>query len=191
MKHMLKDSYWLEPTLRIGSLVTKKGSIDKFGVITLIEENDITDYFSDDTEEILSCDDLAIIDFENSLATLNNNKDSKIFKLWLDIFNGKSDDFDVPCLYIKDKVFNKVDFIKYYKMSKRVIDKRFQREMLFHKKIGNYKIYKASTCTIEENNTLELDRNSFAYYILNNDEVYFVGVKIDINEIISFLYDNK
>lgn len=34
MKHMLKDSYWLEPTLRIGSIVTKKGSIDKFGVIT-------------------------------------------------------------------------------------------------------------------------------------------------------------
>lgn len=191
MKHMLKDSYLLEDNLRIGAIVTKNGSVDKFGVISLIEEEDITVYFSDNTEEILRKDDLSIMDFTNSLTTLNTHKNTDVFKLWLNILNGKNDDFDVPCLYIGDKVFNKVDFIKYYKMSKRVIDKRFQREMLFHKKVGSNRIYKASTCTIGENGVLELDTNSFAYYILNGDEIYFVGVKIDINEIINFLYNHK
>ncbi|MGL5753228.1 MAG: hypothetical protein ACRCXT_21980 [Paraclostridium sp.] len=191
MKHMLKDSYLLQDTLRIGAVVTKNGSVEKFGVVSLIEDEDITVYFSDDTEEVLSEADLFIMDFTNSLTTLNTHKNTQIFNLWLSILNGKNDDFDVPCLYVGDRVFNKVDFIKYYKMSKRVIDKRFQREMLFHKKIGEYKIYKASTCTINDNNILELDRNSFAYYILNGDNVYFVGVKTDINELINFLYNHK
>lgn len=191
MKHMLKDLYLLDSNIRIGSIVTKKGNINSFGVVTLIEDEEITVYFSNNTEEVLNSDSLSVMDFNNSLTTLNTHKDTDIFKLWLDILNGRNDDFDIPCLYIENKVFNKVDFIKYYKMSKRVIDKRFQREMLFHKKVGNHKIYKASTCTIGENGLLEIDRNSFAYYILNNDEVYFVGVGIDINEIISCLYNTK
>lgn len=191
MKHMLKDSYLLETNLHIGTIVTKNGSIDKFGVITLIEDEDITVYFSDDTEEVLSADNLSAMDFANSLTTLTDHKGTKVFDLWLSILNGKNDDLDVPCLYIGDRIFNKVDFIKYYKMSKRVIDKRFQREMLFHKKVGSNRIYKASTCTIDDNSTLQLDRNSFAYYILNGDDIYFIGVKIDINEIINFLYSHK
>lgn len=191
MKDILKDLYLLETNLNLGAIVTKNGSLDKFGVVSLIEEDNVTVYFSDDTEGILSRDDLSVMDFTNSLTTLNSHKETKLFDLWLSIFNGKNDDLDIPCLYIEDRIFNKVDFIKYYKMSNRVIDKRFQRELLFHKKIGNYRLYKASTCTISESGKLELDRNSFAYYILNCDEVYFVGVNIDVNSLIKFLYDNK
>ena len=54
-------------------------------------------------------------------------KNNDLLNLWENLSNGKNDSFDLKCLYINDKIVNEVTFIRAYKNTDTLVDKRFKR----------------------------------------------------------------
>lgn len=168
----------------VGDIVTYKNSTKKIGVISFIEEDKVNIHWNDDSESEEMDKDLLIIPPTIGLQLINNNE---LLNLWENLSNGKDDSFDLKCIYINDNIINEVPFIKSYKNTTTLIDKRFKRNFYLYRKFGNSQIYRANIYTISDKNII-FDNSRFAYYLLKDNIVYFLGIDLNSDDLTSYLF---
>ena len=110
-----------------------------------------------------------------------------LLHLWENLSNGKNDSFDLKCLYINDKMINEVPFIKAYKNTDTLVDKRFKRKFLLYRKFGNTQIFRTNLYTISNNN-VKLDNSRFVYYLLQDNVVYYLGIDLNPKDLTTYLF---
>ena len=177
-------------TFNVGDIVTFKNNFEKFGVLSFIDENNLTVNWSDNTITTEIFSDLINIPPTIGLKLLSeNSKDDKIISLWEELSNGKNEDFDLKCLYLGDLIANEVPFIKSFKNTSVLVDKKFKRDFLLHRKFGHNQIFKTNLYTIYDNK-IGLDKSRYVYYLLESNVVYYLGIDLD-NQVLSLALFNK
>lgn len=184
-KLVLKENYTFKSEFNEGDIVILKDNTDLIGIIEYVEEDSINVLFNNE-----ECGEYTSSQLINIHPTLGVKliKSQKVLKLWEEISNGKSEDLDLQCIYVNDSILNEVKFVKYLRNSNVVIDHKFNRSFLLHKKIGSFKIYKTGIYSKNENNEITYIDNKFVYYLIdNNFKTYYIGFDIDTNKIYSEL----
>ncbi len=173
------------PTFNTGDIVIYKNDTAKAGIIIFIEEDELTIKWIDNTETTQSGDDLVVFPPIMGLEWL---ADSDLLGLWEELSSGKSEDFDLKCIYINDKVINEVPFIKAFKNTNTILDKKYKRNFTLHKKFGNKQIYKTNLYSIS-NDKVGLDKSRYVYYLLEDNVIYYLGIDLDDNELSTYIYN--
>ncbi|WP_455537954.1 hypothetical protein [Terrisporobacter sp.] len=170
---------------QVGDIITLKNDTKKIGVISSIEDDELNISWNDNSQSIKNSDDLIIIPPSVGLQLIQN---SDLLKLWEELSNGKDDNFDLKCLYINDEVINEVPFIKSYKNTDTIVDKRFKRKFSLYRKFSNRQIYKTNLYTISNGN-IGLDNSRFVYYLLTDNVIYYLGIDLNSNDLNTYLFN--
>lgn len=169
----------------IGDIVAYKNNTKKIGVISFIEEEDITVNWIGNTETTENSCDLIVVPPTIGLELIKN---SDILDLWENLSNGKNESFDLKCLYFGDIIVNEVPFIRAYKNTDTLVDKKFKRNFSLYRKFGNSQIYRTNIYTICNDN-IQLDSSKFAYYLLQDHIVYYLGINLNPDDLSVFLFN--
>ena len=169
---------------QVGDIVTYKNNTKKIGVVSFIEEDRLNINWNDNSESEEIYTNLLNIPPTIGIQLINN---SELLNLWENLSNGKNDSFDLKCIYIGDKMINEVPFIKSYKNTTTLIDKKFRRKFLLYRKFGNTQIYRTNIYTIS-NGKVILDSSRFVYYLLQDNIVYFLGIDLIPNDLTTYLF---
>ena len=158
----------------VGDIVALKDDTKKIGVVSFIDEEKIDVDWLDTSKTEESACDLVQLPINIGLKLIEN---SPILNLWEDLSNGKNDSLDLKCLYLNDLVINEVPFIKAFKNTNTLMDKKFKRKFNLYKKFGPNQIYRTNLYTIK-NGKIGLDESRFVYYLLQNHVVYYLGIDL-------------
>ena len=79
-------------------------------------------------------------------------------------------------------------FIKAFKNTNTLVDKRFKRNFTLYRKFGNTQIYRTNLYTIN-NGEIKFDTNRFIYYLLENNVVYYLGMDLNEKDLITYLFN--
>ena len=172
-------------TVDVGDIVTYKNNTNKLGVVSYIEDDEITINWNDNTESIETQSSLVVIPPTIGLKLL---KDKNTIDLWESLSNGKNDSFDLKCIYLDNKVINEVPFIRSFKNTNTLIDKRFKRNFALYRKFGNTQIFRTNLYTINDNK-IGLDMSRYVYYLLENNTVYYLGMDLNEKDLTTYLFN--
>ena len=120
-----------------------------------------------------------------SFEELLNNSD--ILNLWENLSNGKNESFDLKCIYLDNKVVNEVPFIKAFKNTNSIIDKKFKRTFTLYRKFGNSQIFRTNLYTIS-NGKIIFDTSRYVYYLLENNVIYYLGIDLNEKDLTTYLF---
>ena len=168
----------------VGDIVALKNDTKKIGVVSFIDEEKIDVDWLDTSKTEESACDLVLLPINIGLKLIEN---SPILNLWEDLSNGKNDSLDLKCLYLNDLVINEVPFIKAFKNTNTLMDKKFKRKFNLYKKFGPNQIYRTNLYTIK-NGKIGLDESSFVYYLLQNHVVYYLGIDLSNEDFNVYLF---
>ncbi|WP_296648352.1 hypothetical protein [Romboutsia sp. 13368] len=172
-------------TCDVGDIVVSKNNINMIGVISFIEEDELNINWNDNSETTEDMSNLIILPPTVGLDLL---KDSNLINLWEELSNGKNDSFDLKCIYLDNKVINEVPFIKSFKNTDTLIDKRFKRTFTLYRKFGNTQIFRTNLYTIN-NNEIGLNMSRYVYYLLENNIVYYLGIDLNEKDLTTYLFN--
>ena len=169
---------------QVGDIVASKNDAKKIGVVSFIEEEQLDIIWTDNSESTEHSADLVIVPPTIGLQLIKN---SDLLKTWENLSNGKNDSFDLKCIYINDEVINEVPFIRAYKNTDIIVDKRFKRKFSLYRKFSHSQIFRANIYTICDGE-VKLDENRFAYYLLEDHVVYFLGIDLKPENLSVYLF---
>ncbi len=172
-------------TCDVGDIVVSKNNINMVGVVSFIEDNQVNINWNNNNE---TTEDMSSLIILPPTVGLNLLKDSNLINLWEELSNGKNDSFDLKCIYLDDKVINEVPFIKAFKNTSTLVDKRFKRNFTLYRKFGNTQIYRTNLYTIN-NGEIKFDTSRFIYYLLENNVVYYLGMDLNEKDLITYLFN--
>lgn len=184
-KLVLNEDCKYKETFTIGDIVVSKTDTTKVGVVYFIEEDELTIKWIDNKETVEIASNLMVVPPTIGLELL---KDSFLLGLWEELSNGKSEDFDLKCIYIGDKVINEVPFIKAFKNTTTILDKKFKRGFTLHRKFGSTQIFKTNLYSIC-NGKVGLDTSRYVYYLLENNVVYYLGIDLKDTDLATYLFN--
>lgn len=170
---------------QVGDIIVSKNNTSKIGLVSSVEDDELNINWSDNSESLETSDNLIIMPPTLGLQLIKNND---LLKLWECLSNGKNDSFDLKCIYINDKVINEVPFIKSYKNTDAIIDKRFRRKFSLYRKFSNRQIYRTNIYTISNGN-IGLDNSRFVYYLLADNVIYYLGIDLNSNDLTTYLFN--
>ncbi len=186
---VLDENYNYNDTFNVGDIVTYKNNTKKLGVVSFIEEDKLNINWNDNTETTEVSSNLINIPPTMGLELLSKTcVDNTIISLWEELSNGKNEDFDLKCLYLNDLIINEVPFVKAFKNTNTIVDKKFKRDFLLHRKFGPTQIFKTNLYTIC-NGKVGLDKSRHVYYLLEDNVVYYLGIDLDDNHLSSALFN--
>lgn len=182
---VLPKDFEYKSEFEVGDIVIFKDNIDKIGVVDFIEDEEINVYWNDgdDSREISS--NLTIIPPSLGLKVF---KENNIIALWESLSNGKNESFDLKCLYVQDEIINEVPFIKAFKNTTTLVDKKFKRGFTLYRKFGNTQIFRTNLYTLR-NNEVIFDTSRYVYYLLENHIVYYLGIDLDEKDLATYLFN--
>lgn len=187
---VLDDSCEYKNEFNVGDIVVYRSDTKKLGIVSFFEEDDLNINWNDNTQTTESYSNLINIPPTVGLELLNkNSKDNSLISLWEELSNGKNEDFDLKCLYLGDLIINEVPFIKSFKNTNVLIDKKFKRDFLLHRKFGPNQIFKTNLYTVYDNK-VGLDKSRYVYYLLEDNIVYYLGIDLD-DKVLSLALFNK
>ena len=169
---------------QVGDIVTLKNNSKEMGVVSFIEEDELNINWDDDRESVESCANLIIVPPTFGIQLFKNND---LLNLWEKLSNGKNDSFDLKCLYINDKIINEVTFIRAYKNTDTLVDKRFKRTFSLYRKFGNTQIFRTNLYTINNKN-IGFNSSRFVYYLLQDNVVYYLGIDLNRDDLNAYLF---
>ena len=159
---VLSEDCEYKSTFDVGDIVTYKDNTDRIGVIYFIEDDEFSINWNNGTESTETSSNLVVVPPTIGLELLNN---SDILNLWENLSNGKNESFDLKCIYLDNKVVNEVHFIKAFKNTNSIIDKKFKRTFTLYRKFGNSQIFRTNLYTIS-NGKIIFDTSRYVYYLL-------------------------
>lgn len=169
----------------VSDIVTLKEDNNKIGVVSLVDEENINIVWMDNSESEEVYSNLIIIPPPVGLRLIEN---TPLLNLWENLSNGKSDSFDLKCIYIKDKIINEVPFIVSFKNTTTLIDRKFKRQFSLYRKFGSLQIYRTNLFTII-NGEFSLDHNRYVYYLLEDHVVYYLGIDLSRSDLDFYLFN--
>ena len=169
---------------QVGDIVIFKNNAKKIGVVSFIEDDKLSINWKDNSESVETSADLIVVPPTLGIQLFENED---LLKLWEKLSNGKNDSFDLKCLYINDKMINEVPFVKAYKNTDTLVDKRFKRKFLLYRKFGNTQIFRTNLYTISNGN-VEIDKSRFVYYLLQDNIVYYLGIDLSPKNLTTYLF---
>jgi len=182
---IIPENYEYKSTFDVGDIVTDKNNINKLGIVSFSDDDEVTVNWDDNNESTESVSNLIIVPPTIGLKLLKNKN---IIKLWESLSNGKNDSFDLKCIYLDDKIINEVPFIKFIKNTNALVDKKFKRSFTLYKKFGNLKIFRTNIYTINDNE-IKLDKNRYVYYLVEDNIVYYLGMDFKENDLNIYLFN--
>ena len=171
-------------TFQVGFIVALKNDTTKIGVVSFIEEDEFTVNWNNNEESVQTSSDLIILPTTLGVKLIKNDD---LLKLWEELSNGKNDSFDLKCLYINDIMINEVPFIKAYKNTDVLVDKRFRRRFSLYRKFGKAQVYRTNLYAISGDD-VKLDESRFVYYLLQDNVVYYLGIDLNPTELGTYLF---
>ena len=169
---------------QVGDIVTLKNNSKEMGVVSFIEEDELNINWDDSRESVEASASLIIVPPTLGIQLFKNND---LFNLWENLSNGKNDNFDLKCLYINDKIINEVTFIRAYKNTDTLVDKRFRRTFSLYRKFGNTQIFRTNLYTID-NKHVGFNSSRFVYYLLQDNVVYYLGIDLNSDDLTTYLF---
>lgn len=169
---------------QVGDIVTLKNDSKQMGVVSFIEEDELNINWDDSRESVEVSSNLIIVPPTLGIQLFKNND---LLNLWENLSNGKNDSFDLKCLYINDKIVNEVTFIRAYKNTDTLVDKRFKRTFSLYRKFGNTQIFRTNLYTIDNKN-VGFNSSRFVYYLLQDNVVYYLGIDLSRDELNTYLF---
>ena len=182
---VLNEGCEYKSTFEVGDIVTYMNNTKKLGVVSFIEDDELNICWSDSSETTEATSDLVVVPPTIGLSLL---KDSSIIDLWENISNGKNDNFDLKCIYLGDTVINEVPFIRAFKNTATLIDKKFKRNFTLYRKFGPTQIFRTNLYTICDDK-VGLDTSRHVYYLLENNVVYYLGIDLNDQDLAIYLYN--
>ena len=79
-------------------------------------------------------------------------------------------------------------FIKAFKNTNTIIDKRFKRNISLYRKFGNTQIFRTNLYTIS-NDKIEFDTSRYVYYLLENNVIYYLGIDLNDKDLNPYLFN--
>ncbi|WP_290459895.1 hypothetical protein [Romboutsia ilealis] len=169
----------------VGDIVSHKNNTNELGVVYFIEDDEISINWNNGTEGTEDSTNLIIIPPTVGLELL---KDSNLINLWENLSNGKNESFDLKCIYLNDKVINEVPFIKAFKNTNTIIDKKFKRTFALYRKFGSTQIFRTNLYTISHDK-IGLDTSRYVYYLLESNIVYYLGIDLNEKDLTTYLFN--
>ena len=169
----------------VGDIVAHKENANKIGLIYFVEDDEFSIIWSDGNESIETSSNLIVVPPTVGLELL---KSCNLINLWENLSNGKNESFDLKCIYLNDKVINEVPFIKAFKNTNTIIDKRFKRNFSLYRKFGNTQIFRTNLYTIS-NDKIEFDTSRYVYYLLENNVIYYLGIDLNDKDLNPYLFN--
>ncbi|MGL5312973.1 MAG: hypothetical protein ACRC92_06970 [Peptostreptococcaceae bacterium] len=182
---VLSEGCEFTSTFSTGDIVVQKTDTTKVGIVQFIEEDELTIKWIDNTETTEEESNLVVVPPTVGLELL---KDSALLGLWEELSNGKSEDFDLKCIYINDNVINEVPFIKAFKNTTTILDKKFKRNFILHRKFGHRQIFRTNLYSICDGK-VALDTSRYVYYLLEDNVIYYLGIDLNDNDLLTYLYN--
>lgn len=182
---VLSEGCEYKSEFEVGDIVAYKNDTKKLGIISFTEEDESNICWSDGSESSEAPSELVVVPPTIGLSLL---KDSCIIDLWEKLSNGKSDNFDLKCIYLNDLVINEVPFIKAFKNTSTLIDNKFKRNFTLYRKFGPTQIFRTNLYTICDGN-VELDTSRYVYYLLENHVVYYLGIDLNNQDLAVYLFN--
>ena len=181
-----EESNKYEVTFEVGDIVALKNNPKMIGVISLVDEDDklVIDWKDTTQSEEFSCD-LALIPNEIGLTLI---EDTPLLTIWENLSNAKNDSFDLKCLYFNDLIVNEVTFIKAFKNTNTIVDKKFKRKFNLYRKFGGSQIFRTNIYTIT-NGEVGFDNSRYVYYLLQNNVVYYLGIDLTEQDLNIYLFN--
>ncbi len=182
---VLPKDFEYKSAFEVGDIVIFKDNVDKIGIVDFIEDEEINVYWNNgsDSREINS--NLIIVPPSLGLKLF---KEDNIIAMWENLSNGKNESFDLKCLYVHNEVINEVPFIKAFKNTTTLVDKKFKRGFTLYRKFGNTQIFRTNLYTIR-NNEVIFDTSRYVYYLLENHIVYYLGIDLDEKDLATYLFN--
>lgn len=169
----------------VGDIVAYKTDSTKIGIVSFIDEEEISVTWANDSETVEEQANLIVVPPTKGLELL---KDSSLINLWETLSNGKSEDFDLKCIYIGDEVINEVPFIKAFKNTNTILDKKFKRGFTLYRKFGASQIFRTNLYTICQGKAC-LDTSRYVYYLLEGNVIYYLGIDMKDHDLAVYLYN--
>jgi len=169
---------------QVGDIITLKNDSKQMGVVSFIEEDELNINWDDNRESVEVSSNLIIVPPTLGIQLFKNND---LLNLWENLSNGKNDSFDLKCLYINDKIVNEVTFIRAYKNTDTLVDKRFKRTFSLYRKFGNTQIFRTNLYTIDNKN-VGFNSCRFVYYLLQDNVVYYLGIDLSRDDLNTYLF---
>lgn len=169
----------------MGDIVAHKENANKLGLIYFIEDDEFSINWNDGNESIETSSNLIVVPPTVGLELL---KSCNLINLWENLSNGKNESFDLKCIYLNDKVINEVPFIKAFKNTNTIIDKRFKRNFSLYRKFGNTQIFRTNLYTMS-NDKIEFDTSRYVYYLLENNVIYYLGIDLNDKDLNPYLFN--
>lgn len=182
---VLEDNPTYKSTFEIGDIVAHKNNLQNIGIVSFLEDEELSIKWSDNTEYIETPYNLIVVPPTVGLELL---KGSNILELWENLSNGKSDSLDLKCIYLGDIVINEVPFIRAYKNTDTIVDKKFKRIFTLYRKFGTTQIFRTNLYTICDNK-IGLDTSRYVYYLLENNVVYYLGIDLNKEDLGIYLFN--
>ena len=142
---ILSEDCEYKSTFDVGDIVAHKSNINKLGLINFIEDDEFSINWSNGDESTETSSNLIVVPPTIGIGLLN---DRNLINLWEILSNGKNESFDLKCIYLNDKVINEVPFIKAFKNTNTIIDKKFKRTFTLYRKFGSTQIFRTKLYTI-------------------------------------------
>ena len=169
----------------VGDIVAHKENANKLGLIYFIEDDEFSINWNDGNESIETSSNLIVVTPTVGLELL---KSCNLINLWENLSNGKNESFDLKCIYLNDKVINEVPFIKAFKNTNTIIDKRFKRNFSLYRKFGNTQIFRTNLYTMS-NDKIGFDTSRYVYYLLENNVIYYLGIDLNDKDLNPYLFN--
>lgn len=169
----------------VGDIVAHKENANKIGLIYFIEDDEFSINWNDGNESIETSSNLIVVPPTVGLELLKN---CNLIDLWENLSNGKNESFDLKCIYLNDKVINEVPFIKAFKNTNTIIDKRFKRNFSLYRKFGNTQIFRTNLYTMS-NDKIGFDTSRYVYYLLENNVIYYLGIDLNDKDLNPYLFN--
>lgn len=182
---ILPEDCEYKTSFNVGDIVSHKNNTNELGVVYFIEDDEISINWNNGTESTEDSTNLIIIPPTVGLELL---KDSNLIDLWENLSNGKNESFDLKCIYLNDKVINEVPFIKAFKNTNTIIDKKFKRTFALYRKFGSTQIFRTNLYTISHDK-IGLDTSRYVYYLLESNIVYYLGIDLNEKDLTTYLFN--
>ncbi len=181
----IEEGSEFKSNFEVGDIIAYKSDTKKIGVVSFIDEDELTINWNNCTETTETTSDLIIVPPTIGLNLIKNNN---LVGLWEELSNGKSESFDLKCIYLKDQIINEVPFIKAFKNTNTLVDKKFKRGFTLYRKFANNQIFRTNLYTIC-NDEIKLDNSRFVYYLLEDHVIYYLGIDLDTNNLGVYLFN--
>ena len=182
---ILSEDCEYKSTFDVGDIVAHKSNINKLGLINFIEDDEFSINWSNGDESTETSSNLIVVPPTIGIGLLN---DRNLINLWEILSNGKNESFDLKCIYLNDKVINEVPFIKAFKNTNTIIDKKFKRTFTLYRKFGSTQIFRTNLYTIC-NGKIIFDTSRYVYYLLENHIVYYLGIDLNEKDLATYLFN--